>query len=818
MASKSYRKFMATGLTAAVVASAVAPVASAATFTDVPAGAWYKGAVDYVSGKGYMTGTSSTTFAPTKDITRAEAATLFANKLDLYKAGQIAGYSDVKSGAWYHNAVAAVKEGKIMGSTGGDMFSPDRLLTRGEVAALIVRAYGLEGTGKSTSFTDVSNSIFKNDIATLVELGIADGVTGTTFAPNKAVSRAEMAAFIQKADEAQNATPAVKSVSAINAKTLEVKFNKAMEEGTGVNGAENTANYAVASNTVTSATLSEDGKTVVLGLGTALTNQSATAVTVLKNVKTADGVALGDTNHVSPLYFNDNVKPTVSSITSQQNGDITIKFSEVIVAGSATVWVNGQSVVDTQATDSDSVTVTKAALVAAGVTAGNSYEIIVTDANDVVGVTPNEMSIYNGTFTYNPVADTNGPSVKSVTVKDEDTLTIELSEAVALTTTQVQVFKGTTPVVVAVNAVPNTNKYEVELPSSVYGAGETSVALKLAVKAYKDASNNFGTNLEQNVTINKDTQGPTVSSVSYDATGNEFEISFNEDLATGTPAAGDFILTDANGVLYTAVPKANDGKKIVLDASGLANGTYSVQVKAGTVTDASIDTNDNVAANLTLVKSTTATTETVKPTVTFAEVGNVITATFSEPVKAGNVTGSATLLSNYKLGGQALPAGTVITSNSQSEVVITLPADSIATSKAYILSVSGVQDLAGNVIETYSEVEDLTDNTKPVLSSAAYQSNGTIKLTFSESVIINATPTANTNDEDDFVVTINGNALTSNDFTVAAGSTGKELVLTAGSGITFASGTISVKTADTTSIADVVPNLLKAAITVNVSR
>ena len=232
MASKSYRKFMATGLTAAVVASAVAPVASAATFTDVPANAWYKGAVEYVSGKGYMTGTSATTFAPTKDMTRAEAATLFANKLDLYKDGLQAGFTDVKSGAWYHNAVAAVKEGNIMGSTGDNMFSPDRLITRGEVAALIVRAYGFKGTGKETSFTDIDNSIFKNDIATLVELGIADGKSATKFAPTDLVSRAEMAAFIQKADKAATpvGAPKVTSVTAVADNKVVVNFNTAIKD------------------------------------------------------------------------------------------------------------------------------------------------------------------------------------------------------------------------------------------------------------------------------------------------------------------------------------------------------------------------------------------------------------------------------------------------------------------------------------------------------------------------------------------------------------------------------------------------------------
>ncbi|MED1862466.1 S-layer homology domain-containing protein [Fictibacillus nanhaiensis] len=346
MASKSYRKFMATGLTAAVVASAVAPVASAATFTDVPAGAWYKGAVDYVSGKGYMTGTSGTTFAPEKTMTRAEAATLFANKLELYKDGQQAGYTDVKPGVWYHNAVAAVKDGKIMGSTGDNMFSPDRKLTRGEVSALIVRAYDLQGSGKATSFTDIDKSIFKNDIATLVEWGIADGKTATTFAPTDVVSRAEMAAFIQKADEAwakANAIPEIKAVSAVDGDTVTVEFNAPIAD-------VDHTNFAVSGGvTVTKATLSADKKSVTLQLNKGLTSGAKYTVTAtgVKNAMSGKAAAELKAELVYTYDYGITVNLSKTSLGLGETSKVVLKdkSGKVVTPDSITYVINNTNVV-----------------------------------------------------------------------------------------------------------------------------------------------------------------------------------------------------------------------------------------------------------------------------------------------------------------------------------------------------------------------------------------------------------------------------------------------------------------------------------------
>ncbi|MGM0805748.1 MAG: Ig-like domain-containing protein [Bacillota bacterium] len=226
MASKSYRKFMATGLSAAVVASVVAPVAGAAAYDDVKEGAWYEEAINYVTEMEYMKGTGKG-FEPGSDMTRAQAAQLFANILGLDGKGLKADFSDVKEGAWYYEAIAAVKEHGVMSGSGAK-FNPNATLTRGEMAAIIVRAYDLKDhEGRDHSFTDIEGNLFKTEIAILADLGIVDGVSAGKFAPKAEVTRAQMASFIFKTEVPPFEFPAVKAVKAVDTKTVEVTVDGA---------------------------------------------------------------------------------------------------------------------------------------------------------------------------------------------------------------------------------------------------------------------------------------------------------------------------------------------------------------------------------------------------------------------------------------------------------------------------------------------------------------------------------------------------------------------------------------------------------------
>ncbi|SVD85422.1 uncharacterized protein METZ01_LOCUS438276, partial [marine metagenome] len=73
---------------------------------------------------------------------------------------------------------------------------PDRAVTRGEMAAFLVRALDLTPMTAGDPFTDDDGSLFETDIETLRSHGITAGCTTTTFCPDRAVTRGEMAAFL----------------------------------------------------------------------------------------------------------------------------------------------------------------------------------------------------------------------------------------------------------------------------------------------------------------------------------------------------------------------------------------------------------------------------------------------------------------------------------------------------------------------------------------------------------------------------------------------------------------------------------------------
>lgn len=105
---------------------------------DIDKNAEYYEAVEWTFAKGYMTGTSNTTFAPEKTLTRAEFATFMARfegaDLTQYKDQSV--FTDVKANSWYGPAVAWAYENKVMNGTGNNKFSPNTVITRQEIAVL----------------------------------------------------------------------------------------------------------------------------------------------------------------------------------------------------------------------------------------------------------------------------------------------------------------------------------------------------------------------------------------------------------------------------------------------------------------------------------------------------------------------------------------------------------------------------------------------------------------------------------------------------------------------------------------------------------
>ena len=80
-----------------------------------------------------------------------------------------------------------------------DLYCPDRIISRGEMAAFIVRTLGLTDTGGKDWFSDDNDSEFEIDINKIAAAGISTGCALDRFCPDRDLTRGEMAAFIARA-------------------------------------------------------------------------------------------------------------------------------------------------------------------------------------------------------------------------------------------------------------------------------------------------------------------------------------------------------------------------------------------------------------------------------------------------------------------------------------------------------------------------------------------------------------------------------------------------------------------------------------------
>lgn len=107
-------------------------------FTDVQAGSYYYDAVLWAVEQGITKGTSATTFSPDATVTRGQTVTFLwrANGSPAVSGGS---FSDVAADAYYADAVAwAVSEG-ITNGTSSTTFSPDMNCTRAQIVTFMYR-------------------------------------------------------------------------------------------------------------------------------------------------------------------------------------------------------------------------------------------------------------------------------------------------------------------------------------------------------------------------------------------------------------------------------------------------------------------------------------------------------------------------------------------------------------------------------------------------------------------------------------------------------------------------------------------------------
>lgn len=187
--------------------SAVIPPGTVSPFVDIAESIHYD-SIAYIWREGITKGCNPPTndrFCPDGDVTRGQMAAFLTRALELSPTGEDS-FVDDEDSIFENdiNRLAAAGITKGCNPPTNDRFCPNDGVTRGQMAAFLVRAFGYSDSGAGDLFTDDDDSIFESDIDRLGTAGITKGCnppSNTRFCPDRVVIRAEMATFLFRALE-----------------------------------------------------------------------------------------------------------------------------------------------------------------------------------------------------------------------------------------------------------------------------------------------------------------------------------------------------------------------------------------------------------------------------------------------------------------------------------------------------------------------------------------------------------------------------------------------------------------------------------------
>ena len=167
-------------------------------FVDVATGSYYEDAVDWAVENGITKGTDDTHFSPDGICTRAQAVTFLWRTAGSPKPETRAmPFTDVPVGSYYYDAVLWAVENGITKGTSDTTFSPNMTCSRAQIVAFLWRSEKSPAAGTANPFADVKSTAYYADaVLWAVKENITKGTTNTTFSPNADCTRAQIVTFL----------------------------------------------------------------------------------------------------------------------------------------------------------------------------------------------------------------------------------------------------------------------------------------------------------------------------------------------------------------------------------------------------------------------------------------------------------------------------------------------------------------------------------------------------------------------------------------------------------------------------------------------
>ncbi|WP_236546367.1 S-layer homology domain-containing protein [Anoxybacillus sp. PDR2] len=324
---KSYRKFLAGSVSAALVATAVGPVvASAASFSDVNPNDSHAANIEKLVEKGYIKGYEDGTFKPYNNVTRGQVAKIFARILKdngFQVPADKKAFDDVPVDAKDQElveAAAIVKAAGVMTGNEGKL-NPNQTMTRQQMAKVLVEAFDLT---KPADFTSKITDLDKADewARDYIKTLEANGVTVVTeYNPKGTVTRAAFASFVVRALDASSQTTAqdIQGVQYVDQNTLEVTFNGELKDVK----KEDFAIEGVEIDSVSiKAAAAEEAKTTVVVIKTKTPLEEGKSYTISYKGQTTDKTKVD-----VPV-----VTPKVESVSAINAKTLEVKFNKELTA------------------------------------------------------------------------------------------------------------------------------------------------------------------------------------------------------------------------------------------------------------------------------------------------------------------------------------------------------------------------------------------------------------------------------------------------------------------------------------------------------
>lgn len=701
---QKYSKWVVGAASAALVASAIVPVASAASFSDIESSD-HKDAILALADANIVGGYTDGTFKPNAVVTRGNV-TKFLGKWLVSEGYEIpadyktvARFTDLPTSAPDQELLqyaALVKDAGVFKGSNNKLMHTNNM-SREQMAVVLVRAintvYGVDLVAdyKESEFksaiTDLDKATATENREAIIALEYAGLTNVKAFNPKNSLTRGQFASFLNRTIT-NVATLTVKEAKAVDANTLEV-------------------------------TLSDDTKHTVK-LETPLEENKATKV---------EFEIEGKKYSAEVTYEVTKFKVESANAT---NGTITVKLAEKAEA------VEAKNFTVTQAINGGAATEVKAS---AAVLAADGLTVTLT----VDKVAAQETAKQSVVYTVNEVAapafvvDAKTLAVTSVSALNAKEIKVTFSQKVTKASTE---FTATNTGVITVKPAGSATALTVSSELSEDGLsailtldGATTLSNETGydVTVGTGVLNEKGEGLKQASTTTfqfNDKVKPTVTSIQ--SVNGDVVINFSEKLAaTATTVV-------INGQSHTVTPNAGDTKVTVSKANFTGDKALEVGKTYTVVVAGATDYASNAMELYSGSVNYAVVTDTVAPTVSSVTVNNekTFTVVFSEKIKLAGATPVASDLGLVLTTTTALAAPTITTTDNQTFKVTlaATPFAGVSTSQVVTATFDGFKDTALNLGTTKSQQLTFTkDTTAPKLVKSEFNpTTNKITLTFDE--------------------------------------------------------------------------------------